>query len=1002
MLRRNRIQWILPIFFLFILVSMTFPDDVVAQGAPATIRGTIRGMETGDMLDYANVLLVGTTRGTMSLGGGVFYFNGMSPGTYTIKVLYLGYGPMEQTVTVRSGETANLQFELETVIVEQLQAFDVEGQEYMVEVKSAVTEHKISSDTFQKYAIDSVEDALAKQAGVVSRAGELYVRGGRSGEVKFQVDGVSVDNPLGGRRLEVSTLTVENTSMVTGGLDAKYGNALSGVVNLTTKEGGSKFGGGFRFLTNDFGRQDRTYTNFDRVEYGFGGPTPIKGLTYYISGDLIFDDTEHTSRAHRDEYKVNVGDVTLFKFRPRQTNAAKGSTKLAYKLNEDMKVTGEYTYSISQTERYRLNWDVQGYARRIVYMPLVAYRSSLQDWWYTGWPVPVYYGPWYENMLENARTVMVVDSRSASEQRVPMPIMEVRAAHDNRLYTVVASASFDGFAFPFSSFSTVELDSSYTAFNSADNMLQTKNLAQIGKIIWRHNITESTFYTMRLGLVAFDKLDDVQGKDPWEYNHGGIWNPGLFFDQDRYYSLNGDYYTDPLSPYFVTSSDFGEYEEEYSRTYSFACELVSNRYEGHFIETGFGVTYNDLERYALANPGLMRQDRFTLEYSQGGNRNVFHTYNPEAFWYMQDRWEHEGMVVNYGLRWDMFSPGSAAAIDLVNEDVDRNVIKYKTSFQPRLGFAFPITERDGFHFHYGRFIQFPGREHLFASQDPVGNNGTLGNPDLEPMMTVQYSAGIVHQFTDFLAGQFSLYSKDIFDLISATQATDTATGITLIRSINKAYASARGIEATLNKRFSDRYQFRFSYTYSFADGVASDTNFGANADGMAFLPNQELPLNWDQRHTMNMMIAFQEPNVWLSSFTFTYGSGFPWTPVDRFAKKVDPMLENSERFPALFSLDTMLSRDINFYGKRLALQLQGWNLLNQDVIMPPGGGGGINPGMINGAVYGGMDMLTETGKYGAALLVDEDGNGQDEFIPVFDPRTFGAHRLFRLGVGYYF
>jgi outer membrane receptor protein involved in Fe transport len=1001
MLRRNRIQWILPILFLVFLAPLVSPDDSYAQGAPAGIKGTVRDKESGQLLDYANVLLVGSTRGTMSLGGGVFYFNGMAPGSYTIKVLYLGYAPMEQTVTIRSGEMANLAYDLETVIVEQLQAFDVEGDEYMVEVKSAVTEHKVSSETFQKYAIDSVEDALAKQAGVVSRAGELYVRGGRSGEVKYQVDGVSVSNPLGTGHLEVSTLSVDNTSMVTGGLDAKYGNALSGVVNITTKEGGEKFGGGLRFLTNDFGRQDKTYTNFDRFEYGFGGPTPVQGLTYYLSGDLLFDDTERTSSADRPEYNVEIGNTSLFKFRRRQSNSAKGSIKLAYTVNEDMKVTGEYTYSVSQNERYRLNWDVQGYARRLVYMPEVIYRDAFQDWWHTGRLIPVYYGPWYDNMLSNARTVMVVDTRNASEQRAALPIIKVRNAADNRLYTVVAHAEFDGFNYPYSSFSTVALDSSYTEFNSADNLFQSTNIAQIGKIVWRHNLTESTFYTVRLGIVAFDGRDDVNNKDPWDYNHGGIYSPSLFTGQDRPYATTSDYYTDLLSPYYVTSSDYGFYREEYSRTYSFGFELISNRYEGHFIEAGVGVSYNDLERYALVAPAAMRQNKDTLIYSQGGNRNVFHTYNPEAYWYLQDRWEYEGMVVNYGVRWDMFSPGSAAEIELTNDEVDKNVIKYKTSFQPRLGFAFPITERDGFAFHYGRFIQFPSREHLFASQDPVGAADILGNPNLDPMMTIQYSSGIKHQFTDFIAGQFSLYSKDIYDLISATQATDAATGQVLTRRINKAYASARGIEATLDKRFSDRYQFKFSYTYSFADGVASSSDFGDAPDGLEYLPNQELPLAWDQRHTLNLMLMFQEPNVWLTSFTFSYGSGVPYTPVDRFAKKIDPMLENSERLPADFALDIQLQRDINFYGKQLSLQMQGFNLLNQDVILNPGGFG-IDPGMINGAGFGGMQHLTETGKFGAALLQDEDGNGQDEFIPIYDPTTFGAHRLFRIGVGYYF
>ena len=1001
MLRRHRIQWILPLVLLITMITFSAPQSVMAQGAPGTIKGVIKDGESGELLDYANVLLAGTNRGTMSLGGGVFYFNGMPPGTYTIKVLYLGYAPQEQTITVFPGQTTDLTFVLETVIVETLQAFDVEGAEYMVEVKSAVTEHTVSSETFEKFAIDSVEDALSKQAGVVSRAGELYVRGGRSGEVSFQMDGVTVSNPLGRGHLEVSTLAVDNTSMVTGGLDAKYGNALSGVVNITTKEGGQKFGGAFRFLTDDFGRQDKTYTNYDRFEYQFGGPMPLKGLTYSIAGDLSFTDGENTSVAHRPEYKVNLGNTTLFKFRRRQFNSAKGSLKLAYTIDPTKKVTAEYSYSTSLNEFYQPNWSVEGYAKRVIYMPQVIERSNESDWFYTGRMIPVYYGDWFARMNQVARVALVVDERNASEQRVAQPIMEVRSAADNRIYTVVAHAEFDGFRYPYSSFSTVAEDSAYTAFNSADRLVQSKSIGQVGKIVWRHNLSEATFYTVRLGLVAFDTRQDVQGKDPWEYNHGGIYSPGLFVGQHRLYQLGSDYYSDPLSPYYVTTSDNGNYFEEYSRTYSLGFELVSNRWAGHLVETGMGVRYNDLERYALAYPAIMRQNRFTNEWSQGNNTNIFHTYNPEAFWYGQDRWEYEGMVVNYGIRWDMFSPGSAAAIELTNDDVDANVIKYKTAFQPRLGFAFPITERDGFHFHYGRFVQFPSREYLFASQDPVGNSGVLGNPNLDPETTVQYSAGIKHQFTDYIAGQFSLYSKDIYDLIASTTVTDEETGNTLARRINLAYASARGIEMTLEKRYSDHYQFNFSYTYSFADGVASSTEFGSNPEGLQYLPNQELPLDWDQRHTLNLMLYLADPGIWSTSFTFSYGSGFPWTPADRFARRADPMLENSERLPATYSLDVQFERNINFYGNRLSLQLQAFNLLDQDMVQGPGGGF-FSPGMINGAGFAGMPYLTETGKFGAAILQDADGNGEDEYIPIVDPRTFGAHRLFRIGLGYYF
>ena len=51
-----------------------------------------------------------------------------------------------------------------------------------------------------------------------------------------------------------------------------------------------------------------------------------------------------------------------------------------------------------------------------------------------------------------------------------------------------------------------------------------------------------------------------------------------------------------------------------------------------------------------------------------------------------------------------------------------------------------IPVRDAFHFHYGRFVQFPDRDVLFASQDPIGNQGFLGNPNLDSQLTISYQA----------------------------------------------------------------------------------------------------------------------------------------------------------------------------------------------------------------------------------------------------------------------
>jgi len=998
MLRRLRNTVVHPAVRLALLAGLLLPALAFAQGAPGSIKGTIRDVESGEYLDYANVLLKGTSRGTMSLGEGVFYFQGLRPGKYTVQVLYLGYAPEEITVEVAPGAQSEIRFDMKVVIVETLAAYEVEGDRYMVEIKNAAQEQSFGGERLSQYAIDSVEEAVAKQAGVQMRDGELYVRGGRSGEVSMRIDDVPVDNVGGGGAISVSSMAVEATELVTGGMDPEYGSAMSGVINVTTRTGGETFEGGLRYMTDDFGRQDKTYTNYDRFEFGFGGPTPVKKLTYFLAGDFVFTDTENYSVANRPEYRVNLGGATLFQFRRRQVNQLKGSTKWQYTFNENLRLSGEYTLNSASNESYSPNWSVSGYSRRVLMMPLLVNTPGDDSWLYTRNFVPVYYGPWYDRMNETAHPAVVIDARNASLIRRMVPVLQVRST-DGRLYTVAAEPGFDGFRYPYSSYSTAQEDSSYTWFNSADRSGVNRSLSQNLKFVLTHNLTDDTFYTMKVSALRNDNVFSVNGQDPWEYQHGPIASPGLFYGQANLYLNGSDYYTDPLNPLFVTTSDFPYYGEDYTRTYIAKFDLSTTRWSSHLVKMGLQLQYNDIESNNLSYPAYERQNRFTGEYSLGASSNIFHSYNPEASWYIQDRWEYEGMVMNYGFRWDLFSPGSAAEILLDNDDVNKNVIKYKHQFSPRLGFAFPITERDGFNFSYGRFIQFPTRDLLFSSQDPLGNAGVLGNPNLKAETTIAYQAGIKHQFTDYLAGSVAIYSRDIYDLIAATTVTDEETGNTLPRYINKAYASARGVEVTLNKRYSDNFAFDVAYTFSYADGVASSQQFGANPEGLEYLPNQELPLNWDQRHVFHLSLLLQQPNSWSGSMTFSYGSGFPWTPQDRYARKVDPLLENSERLPATYDLTFQGQKEINFYGQRLTMYFQAHNLINQDMVRNPGAG--LTPGLRN-AVSAYVSYLTETGKYGGAYLQDANGDNYNEFIPINDPRVFMDHRLFRVGLGWTF
>ncbi len=176
-----------------ILESDTAPratSKAAAAPALSVLSGRIKDKESGEALAYANVMIRGTTFGVITDSLGNFRFENLPAGQeIQLVAKMLSYEPFNVALATPDKGDLKQEIEMRPIIVETLQAFDVEGAEYMVEVRSSVSEHRVSSETFNKYAIDSVEEALSKKAGVVMRSGEIHTRGGRSGDVSMSVTG---------------------------------------------------------------------------------------------------------------------------------------------------------------------------------------------------------------------------------------------------------------------------------------------------------------------------------------------------------------------------------------------------------------------------------------------------------------------------------------------------------------------------------------------------------------------------------------------------------------------------------------------------------------------------------------------------------------------------------------------------------------------------------------------------------------------------------------------
>jgi len=1016
---------------ILILLSAT-----VTHAQTGSISGIVVQSEDNEPLAYANVMLIGTVFGAMSLNDGKFTIRGLPPGSYTVKVMMMGYKPVERTgVVVEAGRDTRLDFEMVQTIVAKTDVIVVTRNRVMVKVDEPYVAFETSGEEMRVLPIDRPMDVVGLTPGFVMMGDELHSRGGRSNEVMVMFNGIPVVNPLGGSTLDVSLLGTQGMEVIGGGMDAEYGDAQSAIVNITTREGSNRFGGEFRYFTDDFGRQDKTYTNFDRVSLGFGGPTWWRGLRYYVSGDAAFSDTENSTIEPRREHKI----TEWLKFRERQTQAFNFQSKLTY-VRRTYKFTGEVVASRTHRDAYINNWNIEGYAGKVHYYQRLALVAE-------GHPpvmrffgiARVDHGKWADIKDEaqrqrqlNIRAVVVVQEvhDPVTGESIERWHYNFRAA-DIGGQTVVWDeavtnppndpqgavmfyrpwALFSGFQYPHSEFKPFirdpdGADSSFVAFNSATRTPETQNNHMQLNLGFNHNITSKLLYSIklsRLELSTTQTVHDEAGnpKQPHQFESAGL--PTTLPDGTYLPGgiTNATWYTDDEHPYFVTAYDFPMYARQTAIQYLMRGDITSHQIKGHKIRTGVQLIYNDLADDERIFPAQRRLNSETGLYQQGLNVNIYRNFNTEGAIYAQDKWEYEGMVVNGGLRFEFFSTGNNDEIKIHNSEIDPTVDQWKYNISPRLGVAFPITERDKFFFHYGRFTQWPSRVYLFRTQDVIGSLGTLGNPNLSPMLTVSYQAGISHQFTDDIAGNFIIFNKDIYGLISSTDVTDDSTGVQQIRYVNKTYASARGLEVSSKKRLTRRLGCEVYYTYSFADGVASDADFGRTADGLTHLPTDELPLDWDQRHTLNVTLQLQDGNNWGATAIYRYGSGLPWTPRDRFARLHDPMWENARRLEPTHRLRVQGQKRFNVYGRQLTLFLEGRNLLDDDILLPGGTRPNAIPGM-NGAQMDNGAYLTETGRYGGAYLQDTDADGMDEFNPVYDPTIWDEHRVWRLGFGFEF
>ncbi len=277
------------------LLLLFAPVLAMAQNT-GKLAGRVIDKSTGEPLPGASVVLLGTQLGAITDENGQYFIIGIPVGTYDVQASFVGYRPVVvRGVEINAGYTRELNFELEPTTVE-LEEVVVTYERPLIQKDAIGVPKVVTAEQIQNLPVRGVANVAALQGGVIKDEGSsaLYIRGGREQEVVYYVDGVKVIGALG-----VPQQAIQEQEMLIGGLPAKYGDAMSGVISITTKTGAPRFYGSVEGITSealdDYG--------YNLGSFSLGGPIVKNKLTFFVA-------TEYRSNKDRNPRAIPVPQLS--------------------------------------------------------------------------------------------------------------------------------------------------------------------------------------------------------------------------------------------------------------------------------------------------------------------------------------------------------------------------------------------------------------------------------------------------------------------------------------------------------------------------------------------------------------------------------------------------------------------------------------------------------------------------------------------------------------------
>ncbi|MFC1786342.1 TonB-dependent receptor [Candidatus Neomarinimicrobiota bacterium] len=794
-------RYYLSIVIAMLLIAIICPGTLIAQ-SNGQVSGAVYESSTGSVLPGANIVIEGTSRGDAADRNGFFLVSNLSPGTYTVRVAFLGYEDGVQEIQIEPGVTTKINFNLlETVI---------EGQDVVVygnlsrgnakalqDQKNAPNiKNVVSSDQFQLFPDRNAAETAARIPGVSisydQGEGEfVQIRGIGPEYNSLTANGqrIPAPDPDAGRSVGMDLLNqdlIENIIVTKASTPEIDGDAIGGNINFEMMQAPDKgmlmlhVGGGYNVQHSDYDEYGKDIIDLAAV----GGQRFLGGkLGVLVAGSY---------------YKTNRGS-TLREF--EYDNVENSDDIFAQHSND---------YDVKR-ERYGLNLNTEWKFNDLnkIYLNLN-------------------YNQYLDNEIRRSVEWVVEDDEEEKETR--------NRLEDQSLSTVMFGGKHN--------FNDIKVD--YTAsWIKAQEDMPARTYFRFGRDI---DLTQFTNDEIK----DFGPASEFPGAEPHELNRirvddklkqdadlTGMVNveiPFEFMDRTSTVKFGGKYLDKSV-----------KFEEERLELKKFAEDHVLEEGEWGFEDV---VVQPDDEDY-LGASGVKYLDMTDDNYDAG--ETVLAAYG------MTNLNVNNNLSFLVGARFENTTNNyKTLAIESVNQKAAE--ASY-SSILPSLHATYRFDNNTNLRFAYSTGIARPNYKSLVPVEfrDDDDREISKGNPDLKP--TTSNSIDVMYEKYTSNLGLLSggLFYKKLSDIIVGTRVIETIDGMPYDVSMpinGDQVATVYGIEIAVNQRlnvlnvpFLNNFSIYGNYTYT-----KSETEIG----------DRTMPLANSPENIVNLALIYDNPKIGLS------------------------------------------------------------------------------------------------------------------------------------------